>query len=412
MPTSHAILAPSASKRWMACTPSARLESDVPRKDTAYSLEGTAAHSVAEILLQEMLAKDSALFPGHVTLEWPEEDKAYLYELGGDALQYHLNQVSIDLDIDPDEMLMTVSDKYCKFVWEDYQSAKQADPDAVLLVEAQLKLDEYIPESFGSSDAVIIYKHTVAVYDLKYGRGVKVEAPHNTQMMCYALGALLGPAELYDIKEVEMTIIQPRLSWVSGWSLPVNKLLAWAEEELRPLAVMAFQGEGAFVPGDHCKFCAVAPRCKALGMHAALLKIDRTGDLMTDEEIGRVLKDAATVKSWISSLEAYALDRAMGGHPVPGFKVVEGRSLRQISRPEDAIITLAAAGFDEGSYLRRDLKSITDLERLLGKKGFQSLLGEYVTRPLGKPTLVEESDPRPAMNNTQTAVNDFKDVTV
>jgi len=412
MPTKHAILAPSASRRWMTCTPSARLEAEVPRRDTAYSLEGTCAHSVAEILLREMLAKDDALFPGHVTLEWPAEDKGYLYELGGDALQYHLDYAKEELGVDPDEMLMTVGDRYCRFVWEDYQAAKNVDPDAVLLVEAELKLSEYIPESFGSSDAVIIWGDTVAVYDLKYGKGIKVEAENNSQMMCYALGAVLGPAELYDIRNVHMTIIQPRLNWVSSWVISSRRLFSWAETELKPKAVTAFQGAGAYVPGDHCKFCAIAPRCKALGMHASLIKIDRTGDLMTDEEIGHVLKEAAVVKSWIAALETYALDRAVAGKPIPGFKVVEGRSLRQITRPEDAIVTLAAAGFDESSYLRRDLKSISDLEKLLGKKGFNSLLGDYVTKPQGKPTLVDESDPRPAMNSTATALNDFKDITV
>lgn len=410
MPTTHAILAPSASKRWMTCTPSARLEAEVPRRDTAYSREGTIAHSVAEVLLREMLAKDSELFDGHTTLEWPE-DKVSLIMLGGEALEYHLKEAGKE-GLDADEMLLTVAGNYCRFVWEDYQSAKAKDPDATLLVEAQLKLDEYIPESFGSSDAVIIYCHTVAVYDLKYGKGVKVEASDNTQMMCYGLGALLGPAELYDIRDVEMTIVQPRLSWVSNYSLPAAKLIAWAEEILKPAAVMAFQGEGAFVPGDHCKFCAVAPRCKALGMHAAMIRIDRTGDLMTDEEIAKALKDAASVKSWIAALEQYALDQAIAGKVIPGFKVVEGRSLRTIKDTEGAICTLAAAGFDESSYLRRDLKTISDLERLLGKKGFQQLLGGFVVKPQGKPTLVEESDPRPAINSTQNAINDFQNVNV
>ena len=410
MPTTHALLSPSASKRWMSCTPSARLEAEVPRRDTAYSREGTIAHSVAETLLRGMLAKDNALFEGHTTLEWPEE-KTYLLEIGGDILIHHLAEAQEE-GLDADEMLLTVANNYCRFVWEDYQTARKCDPEAVLLVEAQLKLDEYIPESFGSSDAVIIFNHTVSVYDLKYGKGIRVNAENNTQMMCYGLGALLGPAELYDIKEVDMTIIQPRLSWVSLFHMEAPKLIAWAEEILKPAAVTAFQGEGAFVAGDHCKFCAVAPRCKALGMHAAMIRTDRTGDLMTDEEIAKALRDSASVKSWIAALEQYALDMAMSGRPVPGFKVVEGRSLRSIKDTEGAINVLAAAGLDEGSYLRRDLKTISDLEKLLGKKGFQQLLGEYVVKPQGKPTLVDESDPRPAMNSTQNAINDFQNVTL
>jgi hypothetical protein len=394
----------------MTCTPSARLEAEVPRKDTAYSREGTIAHSVAETLLREFLKKDGELFEGHVTLEWPDT-RGYLLEIGGEKLAFHLAEASKE-GLDSDEMLETVSEGYCHFVWEDYQEAKAKDPEARLLVEATLKLDEYIPESFGSSDAVIIAGKFISVYDLKYGKGVKVSAENNSQMMCYALGALLGPGELYDIRDVEMTIIQPRLSWVSTWHLEASRLLSWAEDILKPAAVTAFQGEGAFVPGDHCKFCAVAPRCKALGMHAALIRIDRTGDLMTDEEIAKALHDAQGVKSWIAALEQYALDQAMADKAIPGFKVVEGRSVRQISNPEAAICTLAAAGFDESSYLRRDLKSITDLERLLGKKGFNSILGEYVIKPQGRPTLVEDTDPRPAMNSTASAINDFKNVNV
>ena len=410
MPTKHALLAPSASKRWMNCTPSARLEAEVPRRDTVYSREGTIAHSIAETLLREAKKADDQAFKGHVCLEWPE-DKIALFQLGGDILMHHMAEAQ-EMGLDPEEMLLTVADNYCRIVWEDYQEAKAKDPDAVLLIEAELKLDEYIPESFGSSDAVIIAGRFISVYDLKYGKGIKVSAVNNSQMMCYALGALMGPGELYDIADVDMTIIQPRLKWVSTWHLEADRLLSWAEDILKPAAVTAFQGEGAFVAGEHCKFCAVAPRCKALGMHAALIRIDRTGDLMTDEEVAKALHDAASVKSWIAALEQYALDQAVAGHPLPGFKVVEGRSVRQISNPEAAIVTLAAAGLDESSYLRRDLKTISDLEKLLGKKGFQTLLGEYVVKPQGKPTLVEDSDPRPAMNSTATAINDFQNVNV
>lgn len=410
MPTSHAILAPSASKRWMTCTPSARLEATVPQRDTAYTREGTIAHAIAEVLLREMLSRDNALFEGHTTLEWPEDPLA-VREIGGEALEYHLQQADYE-GLDSEEMFHTVSWHYCRIVWEDYQEARAKDPDASLLVEAQLKLDEYIPESFGSSDAVIIHNHVIQVYDLKYGKGVKVSAKENTQMMCYGLGALLGPGELYDIDSVKMTIIQPRLQWVSGYAISAADLLGWAQDVLRPAAVIAFQGGGPFVPGDHCRFCAVAPRCKALGMQAASMNLDKAEGLMTPEEVSEALKAAGHLKSWIASLEAYALDQAMSGNPVPGFKVVEGRSLRQITNQDAAIVALAAAGFDESSYLRRDLKSITDLERLLTKKGFNALLGEYVTKPQGKPTLVEESDPRPAFNKTADAINDFQNVTL
>lgn len=407
MPTAHAILAPSGSSRWMKCTPSARLCSLEPQKDTAYTREGTIAHAMAEALLLGAIKvqKDLRAYDDEKRLEWPATSE-HLCEMGGDALTRCFSQCEGE-NLDPEEMLAIVSEHYARHVWESYLDALCHDREAVLLVEARLKLDEYIPESFGSSDAVIIYGRTLCVFDLKYGKGVKVSAVNNSQMRCYALGAYLGPGELYDIHEVSMVIIQPRLQWVSNDIISVDVLMGWAEEELKPAAVMAWEGRGAFAVGAHCRFCAVAPRCKALLENAAYLPEQKEG-LLTDEELSEALKKASTVKAWVASLEAYALDRAMSGRPVPGFKVVEGRSLRSIPDQAAAVKALAAAGLDEDSYLRpRELKTISDLEKLLTKKGFSTILGQYVVKPQGKPTLVEDSDPRPAMTSAKDDFNEY-----
>ena len=410
MPTAHAILAPSGSSRWMHCPPSARLCSLEPQKDTAYTREGTIAHAMAEALLLGAIKvqKDLRAYDDEKRLEWPEKS-AHLVEMGGDALTRCFNDCEGE-GLDPEEMLSIVAEHYCRIVWEDYLDALYRDPEAVLLVEARLKLDEFIPEGFGSSDAVIIFDRTLSVYDLKYGKGVKVSARGNTQMRCYALGAYLGPAELYDIKEVSMVIIQPRLQWVSVDALTSDELMDWAENELRPAAVMAYQGLGSFAAGEHCRFCPIAPRCKALALQASVAKdIDRSADLMTNEQIADILRKVGTLKSWISNIESYALDLALSGTPVPGFKVVEGRSLRTIPDQKAAIGALEKAGLSEDSYLRpRELKTISDLEKLLTKKGFNTLLGAYVVKPQGKPTLVEDSDPRPAMSS---AKDDFSEYT-
>lgn len=418
MPSNHAILAPSASSRWMKCAPSARLEAQTPEKDTPYSIEGTIAHAMAESLLRKALAEQWR--------SWPE-DFASLFRAAWNEYQERVDSVpapnletlyqevqqALDHGFDPWEMLATVSDYYCKFVYEDYLTVHAKDPEAQLLVEQELKLGEFIPEGFGSSDAVLLCGKWLCVYDLKYGKGVKVDAAWNTQMMCYALGALCGPAELYDIETVRMTIIQPRLRWVSQWDLLAADIWEWAKAELRPAAVTAYQGLGKFVPGSHCRFCKVAPRCKALASYATAINSAPCGDagLMTDAEIADALRDAVTLKSWLASLEAYALEKALEGREFPGFKVVEGRSVRQISDPQAAMDELANAGFDEDYYLKpKELQTITNLEKLLGKKGFQSLLGKYVIKPQGKPTLVEDDDPRPVFNSAQSAINDFKDV--
>ena len=413
MPTDHAILAPSASKRWMACAPSARLEAAMPQKDTAYTREGTIAHGMAETLLRMALEqgwdKWQADFPDkfRIAYDAANDGKGATIAGLGETLRKYVDDAVAE-NLDPWEMMQTVSDHYCSYIWEDYLDAKYRDPEAVLLVEVRLKLDEFIPEGYGSSDAVIIYGRSLCVYDLKYGKGVKVSAEKNTQMMCYGLGALLGPAELYDIEEVSLTIIQPRLQWWSNWSIPADRLMDWAKGTLRPRALKAFTGEGDYVPGDHCRFCAVAPRCKALAAQAYALPIDREGGLMDNAELAAALKATTAIKSWIANLEAYALEQALSGKTIPGFKVVEGRSLRTISDPAAAMKALDEAGFDESSYVKpKELKTISDLEKLLKKKGFQELLGPYVIKPQGKPAIVPDDDPRPAMDS---AKDDFKDI--
>ena len=399
MPTDHAILAPSAAKRWMSCPPSARLEAQVPRKDTTFSREGTIAHAMAEALLRAAYCEGLTAWPYEV------ED---LVALGGPALQ-QLYQQAEGENLDPEEMMLTVAERYCRFIWDDYLNAKAEDQFATLLIEQRLDLGEFIPEGFGSADAVIIYGRTLAVYDLKYGKGVKVYAPGNPQIMCYGLGALIGPAELYDIDMVEMNIIQPRLNWVSKSAMSADLLMSWATDILRPAAIAAYQGTGDFEPGEHCRFCAVAPRCRTLARKASSMNLERCDtELMTNQEIADVLKTIAGLKTWLSNFEANALELALAGTPIPGFKVVEGRSIRQISDQGAAIEALDKAGFDESSYMKpRELKTISDLERLLKKKGFQEILGKYVTKPQGKPVLVEDGDPRPVFNSP---TQDFKDI--
>lgn len=414
MPTAHAILAPSGAARWMACTPSARLESTMPKKDTAYTREGTIAHSMAETLLRIFLDQGD-----QVPEDFSEKFRISYNSLRGkngelpgmfNTLAAHCREAEAE-GLDPFEMLDTVLDRYARLVWEDFMTARQSDPDAILDVEVRLKLDEFIPEGFGSSDAVIIGDDTLAVYDLKYGKGVKVSAKGNAQMRCYALGAWCGPGELYDLKNVRMTIIQPRLDWVSVDELPVADLLDWAGNELKPAAVLAYQGIGDFNPGTACRFCAAAPKCKALAKKAAEYDTRDVADLMTNGEISEALKHALSLKAYAATLENYTLQRAMEGETFPGFKVVEGRSLRQISDQGAAMATLAKAGFPEDAYIKpKELKTITDLERLLKKKGFQELLGQYVIKPQGKPTLVEDTDPRPAMSTADSAKNDFKNI--
>ena len=394
----HALLAPSSAKRWMTCAPSARLEATMPDKDTAYTREGTIAHAMAESILRNLLKSEPKTFP---------EAGLYFETYGTEIAEFCRTCEREGLDWR--EMAETVYENYCRLVYETYLGAKLEDPEAVLLIEAKLKLGEFIPEGFGSSDAVLIYGDTLEVFDLKYGKGVKVSAEENAQMMCYALGAYCGQGEFYDIANVRMTIIQPRLKHESSWGMTAPDLLNWAHNKLKPAALKAWKGEGEQVPGDHCRFCKVAAKCKALAAHTLEVSKDTTEPgLMSIEEIAKLLPHFQTIKSWISSVEEFALEAALEGDSIPGYKIVEGRSVRKISNAAEAIERLEGAGIPAENYLKpAELKTITDLEKTLTKKGFKTILGDLVIKPEGKPTLVEEADPREPFSK---AKNDFKDI--
>jgi len=407
MPSQHAILAPSAAKRWLACTPSARLEAQIPKPDTAYTIEGTIAHAIAENILRELTDNDVHSCPDY-------QDVWTAYQKGQFAQEY-LNdlkgweQKAKEQELDFADIFETVYEGYCRLVLEDYLEAWNQDKDAVLKIEQRLKLDEFIPEGFGSSDSVLIYNDCLNVKDLKFGKGVKVDSEQNPQMMCYALGALCSLGELYDIKRVKMDILQPRLKHYSSWEISAKELLTWAVKVLKPAAEKAFRGEGEYVAGEHCHFCAAAGRCKALKATAeVIVKAGEQPELMTDEELAVALVNLETVKGWIKAVEDTALSHMLAGGKVPGFKIVEGKSLRKIGDQAAAIKALADAGFIESDFMKpAELRTITDLEKLLRKQGFQQLLGPYVIKPQGKATIAPESDPRPAMGD---AASDFDNV--
>lgn len=369
----------------------------MPEKETAYTREGTIAHAMAEHILRRMLERECTVLADHPEAYFTiTEFAALIKDAEAEGLSWG-------------EMLETVYEHYCRPVYESFLGARLQDPNAELLIEARLKLDEYIPGGFGSSDAVLIYGDTIQVFDLKYGKGVKVEAENNAQMLCYALGAYLGPGELYDLETVRMTIIQPRLYHESSWSVTARHLMSWAEYKLKPAALLAWDGRGEQTPGEHCKFCKVAAQCKALADHTlAVTKDPAEPGLMSLADIAAVLPHFATIKAWMTTVEEYVLSRALDGETVPGYKLVEGRSLRKISDTQAAQERLNAAGILPESYLKpAELKTISDLEKVLTKKGFNAILGDLVIKPEGKPTLVEESDPRKPMNR---AAKDFADI--
>lgn len=371
----HAILSASASKRWMNCTPSALLEKQFADEESIYAAEGTAAHALAEHKLKRFLKKRSK------------------------------RPVS---DYDCDEM-EECTDDYVSFAMEQIEKAKLSCSDPVVMIEQRLDFSRWVPEGFGTGDLVIVADDTLYIVDLKYGKGIAVSAEWNPQMLLYSLGALELFDSLYDIEKVNMTIHQPRLENVSTFEITVHDLMDWAEQELMPKAEMAAKGEGEFAVGDWCRFCKAKNTCRARAEeYLRLAQMEfKPPELLSEEEIAEVLKVADELAKWSADVYAYAQDEAIThGRVWNGFKLVEGRSNRKYVNEEEVADAAKAAGYED--IYKKSLIGITEMEKLMGKKDFQKILGSLVYKPQGKITLVPESDKRPPIQ-TETAEADFKE---
>lgn len=191
---SHAVLSPSAAGRWLVCTPSARLEERFPDKAGDFAREGSLAHEFGEAILKG-------------------SDESHLSKLRTEKFY--------------SEEMEEYARGYAEFVQEKFELAKRVTPDAVLRIEEKIDLTAYVPEGFGTDDAIILADGTLEIIDLKYGKGVPVSAVENKQMMLYALGALDMFGFMYAIDKVRMTIYQPRLDSISEYELPADDLVAW-----------------------------------------------------------------------------------------------------------------------------------------------------------------------------------------
>lgn len=382
MASKHALLSPSAAHRWMNCTAAPLLEKDVEDKGSTFAEEGTLAHAYCAKKLKEFLGLSV------------DEEK---YEIAQLSEQYHSGEM--------DEY----TDTYKTIVLEKFNAARAKTKDAQLLVEVKLDFSHYVPDAFGTSDAIIIADGVMEVIDFKYGKGVKVSAVENPQMMIYALGAWDLFNFEYDIRKVRMTIVQPRIDNLSEFELNAADLINWAVDELQPKANEAYAG-GKQKPGNWCQFCKVKPNCKALSSMCIEAQQANPDPRKISKEVmeSTILPLLSTFKTWLTGVEEYSLEQALSGVQYRGFKIVEGRSIRKITNPTAVMELLSKEGFAKEAYIKpTELRSITDLEKLIGKKRFCTICAEYINKPQGKPTLVPESDKRPAFNQ---AADDFKDI--
>ncbi|MBS4007136.1 MAG: DUF2800 domain-containing protein [Clostridium sp.] len=368
----HFLLSPSAAHRWMACTPSARLELEFDDTSGTAADEGTAAHALAEHKLRKALKMRS---------------KKPISKYDCDEMDGY-------------------TDGYVAFILEQIAQAKLSCTDPLVLIEQKLDFSRYVKDGYGTGDFLLITDGTLHVVDFKYGQGVLVEAENNPQMKLYAIGALELFDGIYDISTVSMTIYQPRRENVSTHTVFKESLYQWAEEVLKPTAVIAFEGGGEYIPGEHCQFCRAAVKCRARA--EAKLKLAAfefaLPPLLSDEEISEVLAAIGDLTSWANEIMAYATDAAVNhGKEWPGFKVVEGRSNRRYSDEEAVAEAAKAAGYRD--IYKQSLITITEMERLMTKPKFNEILGRLIEKPPGKPTLVPLSDKRPAMNISNAKID-------
>ncbi len=369
----HALLSASSSHRWLSCPPSARLSQNYEDRESDYAAEGTAAHLLCEYKLKIALglrAKD------------PTPDLTYY-----------------------DQEMEECADGYVAYILELIEKAKESCADPIVLIEQRLDYSGYAQGGFGTGDCVIAGDGLLYIVDYKHGQGVLVEAERNPQMMLYGLGALEIFDCLFDIDTVSMTIYQPRRNNISTYTMAKEELYRWGQKELKPKAELAYSGGGQFLCGEWCQFCKAKHECRARAEHnMALAQYDfKLPPLLEDSEVEDILSKTGLLISWANDIKAYALQAALGGKEWKGWKLVEGRSIRKYKNEDAVAKVVYAAGYDP--YEKR-LKGITAMEKSLGKTRFSELLGNFVEKPPGKPTLVPADDKRPAIN---TAKEDFEE---
>ncbi len=385
MPDIHARLSASGAKKWINCPGSIQLEENFEDKPSQFAEEGTNAHALGE---------------AKIRLATKEYNRT----------KYHNAIRNLEITEDMEDY----AESYKNYIIERYNSALQKTPDAILMLEQRLDFSKYVPDGFGTGDAVIIAEGKLEIIDLKYGKGVEVSAVDNPQLRLYALGAYEAFDMLYGFDTVEMTIYQPRLDNISSENISVAELLEWGESVKKAAQLANDDSVIECVAGKHCDtgFCKARPVCRAYAEERQKMAVYdfKPPAMLTVAEIADIIEQSASLEKWAKLVCDYALEQAYKhGVEYPGYKVVEGRSNRKYSKPDSEVAKiLTDNGYQESDILVHKLKGITDIEKLLGKKTFAEVLGSYVVKPPGKPTLVCSEDKRPAINSAMQAQEDFK----
>lgn len=366
----HAILSASSAHKWLVCTPSARLEEQFPNKTSEYMQEGTLAHAIAEFKVRSY----------------------FLEAISKTAQTRRLNKFKKEEEFQ-DEMLEH-TDTYLNFLKEE---ALKTNAKPFISVEQKVDFSNYVPEGFGTADCIMISGDMLHIIDFKYGKGVKVEAEDNPQMKLYALGAISAYGLFYPLKNIKMSIVQPRIDNISSYEMPKEQLLEWGEKIIKPQAQKAFAGIGDYVQGEHCRFCRAKGACefRAKENMKVVEEIQSSyNGTITNAELGEMLTKTDGIEQWIKDIKAYALELALKGEQIKGWKAVEGKSNRKIIDIDKAFEILESNGYEEALLYEKVPLTLTKLEKVVGKIKLSEVIGDYIEKPKGAPTLVKESDKR------------------
>lgn len=384
----HALLSASSAHRWLACTPSAKLEEQFPDTTSGAAKEGTLAHELAELKVRNYF---------------------YTTDFGKRKLNAAIKKLQKE-ELWQDEM-MGYTDQYLDYI----KVVAMADRiQGRAEIEKRVDYGKWAPGGFGTADCLLLKGNQLHVFDFKYGKGVPVSAEENPQMMLYALGARDMYSLLYHFEEFHLHIIQPRIDNVSEWSCTEEELLKFGSY-VQERAALAIEGKGEFCPGEsQCRFCRARQQCRARAEENVRLAFEtdkgKLPPLISSEDAGRYLTLGEDVKKWLEDLKEWALAECLAGKSVPGWKAVEGRGSRDWTNMDAAFEMLTKSGLAEEAVLwEKKPLTLAQVEKLLGKKDFQDVVGEFVVKNPGKPALVKESDKREAITNKVTAAEAFKE---
>lgn len=365
----HAKLSCSGAHRWMNCPGSVKLSEGFPDKGSIYADEGTLAHEAGEALIdtgeipQELIDRIEKFYAEHPELEYSTQE------------------------------LIEDAKAYAEYVKGLYAKEAEVDPDAGIETEKRVDLSKFIPGGFGTSDVVIARWGKVHIVDLKFGKGVKVSAKDNPQLRLYALGALTALDEEFHITEVVMTIYQPRASNISNDSISADDLYSWGYGVVKHAAELTQTDDAPVVPGEWCTFCPAKKVCKGRAEKYMSVTKYMEKNTLSAGEIAEILHQVDGLTSWVNDLKEGAIERIQSGDTLPGWKIVEGQSRRKYTVKDKEIISACiSAGFELEKVSSVKAKTITEMEKLMGKDKFAEVLGALVDKPAGKPTLAEDNE--------------------